>query len=140
MPLSRYTERNLLNSLFGQSDAFGAFASVPTLYLALFTAAPNKDGTGGTEANYGGYARVLPEEWAGITGNEGMVLTGDEVFPEATSGDNLVTHLALFDAVTGGNLVAFDEADAAIRVTKGVQPVIRGTFGATWSLNITDCP
>jgi hypothetical protein len=140
MPLSRRTERGLLNALFAQDDVFGAFANEPTLYLALFTAAPNKDGTGGTEANYGGYARVLPEEWAGIQANEGMKITADEVFPEATSGNNLITHLALFDAVTGGNLIAFDEADAAIRVTKGVQPVIRGVFGATWSLNITDCP
>jgi len=142
MPLSRRTERALLNSLFDQggSSDFGSFASTPTLYLALFTAAPNKDGTGGTEANYGGYARVLPEEWAGIQASEGMAMANDEFFPQATSGNNLVTHLALFDANTGGNLIAYDVADAPIRVTEGVQPVIRGSFGTNWTLNITDCP
>jgi hypothetical protein len=101
MPLSRYAEGGLLNPLFQNAGGFGLLSNEPETYIALMTAVPNKDGTGGTEANYGGYARVnATGEWAGVQAGEAMDLTGDVEFPRATSGNNVVTHMAIYDANT----------------------------------------
>jgi hypothetical protein len=141
MPLSRYTERGLLNALFKNPEAFGSLANEPTIYIALMTAAPNKNGTGGTEANYGGYARLLPEEWAGIQTNEAMFMTSEESFPTATSGSNVITHYALYDAATDGNLIAFDELDYPITITTGMTPIFAAfNMRDTLSFNLSDCP
>jgi hypothetical protein len=138
MPLSRYAEGGLLNPLFQNAGGFGLLSNEPETYIALMTAVPNKDGTGGTEANYGGYARVnATGEWAGVQAGEAMDLTGDVEFPRATSGNNVVTHMAIYDANTSGNLLAFESVGSPITITVGMRPVFRV---GDLSIDIADCP
>jgi hypothetical protein len=138
MPFSRRTERALLNSLFGKSSDFGALATAPSIHAALMTASPTKT-TSGTEANYTSYARVsvAAGDWAASSGNDPIKNGNDIVFPEATGGSNTVTHFALFDASTAGNVIAYGALTASLTVTSGVQPRFK-TDDLT--VQITDCP
>lgn len=86
-------------------------------HVALFTAAPS-DAGGGTEVSGGSYARVaVPRTLAAWSGTQGAGTTTAStgsggrssnnnpiVFPAATANWGTVTHVALFDAATGGNM------------------------------------
>ncbi len=138
MPFARRTERALLNSLFGKSSDFGALATAPTVYVALMTATPNKTG-GGTEANYTSYARVTTSagDWTASSGNDPIKNGAALTFPEATGGSNTVTHFALYDASTTGNLIAYGALNASLTVTSGVQPRFQID---DLTVQIEDCP
>ncbi len=77
-----------------------------TWYVGLFTVQPS-GGSGGTEANYTGYARQsltsgttdFTVTSAGLTQNA-IVVT----FPTNTGSAQTVVGYGLFDALTGGNL------------------------------------
>jgi hypothetical protein len=138
MPFARRTERALLNSLFGKTSDFGVLATRPDTYVALMTASPNKTG-GGTEANYGAYARieVEPSDWDAASGDFPISNDDNITFPEATSGNNVVTHFAIYDANTTGELIAYGALNASLTVTEGVQP--RFKIGDL-TVQIEDCP
>jgi hypothetical protein len=79
-----------------------AFTSPATVYLALFTTATT-DAGGGTEVVGGSYARQAVAFSAGAAGTGAAENTAVESFsnmPAAT-----VTHAALFDASSGGNML-----------------------------------
>jgi hypothetical protein len=104
MSWTRYTQTKVLNHIFGGA----AFTKPAGLYVALFTAAPSDDG-GGTEVSGGAYARVaLPSQTvtAGAGANPSTsVNPADLLFPTATADWGTVTHAAVFDAATGGNMI-----------------------------------
>ncbi len=71
-------------------------------YVALFTTPPADDGSG-TEVTGGSYARQsvgLSPASDGTSSNAGGI-----IFPNATAGWGTVTHFALYDALTGGNML-----------------------------------
>lgn len=79
-----------------------AYTSPTTVYLALFTTATT-DAGGGTEVAGGSYARQAVAFAAGGAGTGAADNSADESFsnmPAAT-----VTHAALFDASSGGNML-----------------------------------
>lgn len=122
MSFTGYTENAILNSLFGKTSDFGALASAPTLYAALFTAAPN-DAGGGTEAAYTSYARVgtAPSDWN--ASSSGEIDNANAIqFPQATGGTETITHFGVYDAASGGNLVAYGAANSSLAVSNGIQP------------------
>lgn len=109
MPLSNYAAQATLNSLFGKTSNFGALATRPTLYVALFTTAPANDGTGGTEvsATSTGYARVstAPADWNAATlANPSVVSNVNPItFAKATGSWGTITSFGIYDAATAGN-------------------------------------
>lgn len=79
-----------------------AYTSPTTVYLALFTSATD-DAGGGTEVTGGSYARQAVTFAAGAAGSGAADNSSDVSFtnmPAAT-----VTHAALFDASSGGNML-----------------------------------
>jgi len=122
---SNYLENALLNSLFGKTSDLGALASVPTIYLALLTAAPNDASTGSTitEANYTGYARkqTAASDWNAASGGAIDNLNA-LAFDACTGGSSTVTHFALVDAATAGNVLAYGALDASPAVSSGITP------------------
>jgi len=73
-----------------------------TVYVGLYTAAPSDSG-GGTEVSGGAYARqaiTFSAAAAGTTNNSAVV-----TFPTATANWGTITHFALFDASTAGNML-----------------------------------
>ena len=126
MSFSNYAAQALLNSLFGKTSNYGALGSAPTIHVALFTTAPGEDGTGGTEVSGNGYARVATTaaDWAGATDADPSVVTNANAitFPSATGAWGTVTDFGLYDASTGGNMIATGSLTTSKAPTSGDTP------------------
>lgn len=112
--LSDYLENALLDHIFRNST----FTRPANIYVALYTAAPS-DAGGGTEVSGGSYARQAiatgaSSGWDASSGGA-TANTATTTFPTATGNWGTITHVGLFDAVTGGNLL-FHGALAASKV------------------------
>lgn len=104
--MSDYLETQLRTHLFRT----GSFTKPAALHVALFTAAPS-DAGGGTEVSGGSYARVqrnpgdanwsAPNGTGGVTANVAPI-----IFPAPSADWGTVTHFAIFDAATAGNMLA----------------------------------
>jgi len=116
--ISNFLEAELLDHVFNAL----AYAAGPDTYVALFTDDPGDDASG-TEVSGGSYARVRVYEngggtpdWtlAAVDGVAYSVENDDSItFPTATASWGTVTHVAIFDAATSGNLLyhgALDES------------------------------
>ena len=93
-----------------------AYTPPATVYVALFTTATT-DAGGGTEVSGGSYARqavTLSAAAGGASEN-----SADVTFPQATADWGTVTHLALMDALTGGNMLMHTPLDASKTVNNG---------------------
>ena len=101
MSFSNTAETLVLNWLLTASSA-----TRPTAwYLALYTAAPGEAG-GGTEVTTVGTAYARQSSAFTVTGNTASNTSAIE-FPTATATYGTVSHVGVFDAVTGGNLIAY---------------------------------
>lgn len=87
-------------------------------YVALFTAAPS-DAGGGTELSGSGYARQS-------VGASGLTVSGDTAsnatdieFPTATGSWGTITHAAIFDASTAGNMICWGALGASRTIDTG---------------------
>lgn len=81
------------------------YTSPPNVYLALFTADPTDANLTENEVSAEGtaYARqevVFKEPVDGVTSNQGTVS-----FPTAALAWGTITHMGIYDAPTGGNLL-----------------------------------
>lgn len=99
--LSDHAEQLVLNWLFTTETATRPAGR----FMELYTAAPN-DAGGGTVVSGGGYVRkaiafTAAASPGGTTANSGAV-----VFTASGGSWGTVTHMAIFDAVSGGNLLA----------------------------------
>jgi hypothetical protein len=110
---SDYTENKVLDHVVGKTSF-----TMPTAYIGLSTADPTDDASGLAEPSGNGYARVTTSgsDWDAASGGataNATVLT----FPEATGSWGTVTHFALFDAATSGNMLAHGTLDASRAIT-----------------------
>ncbi len=98
--LSDYSEKALLDWLMG-----GATPTRPSArYIALFTAAPADSG-GGTEVTGSGYARQSTVFEAASSPGGTTQNSGAASFTAAGGNWGAVTHMAILDAVTAGNML-----------------------------------
>jgi len=99
MSFSNYLETKVLDHVFGGT----AYTAPTTLYVALFTT-DNTDSGGGTEVSGGAYARqtVTFTTSGATTSND-----SDIEFPTATANYGTVIAVAVMDALTGGNQLAY---------------------------------
>lgn len=106
--MTDYTADHLLEWVTGKT----AFPTLPTVYVALFTAVGTDAGTGFTEVSGGSYARAATagSDWAAASGTapSGITNTNAVVFPTATVGWGVVIGWGLYDDPTAGNLLAWD--------------------------------
>jgi hypothetical protein len=123
--LSDYLENKLIDWLLRNQT----FTPPATAYVGLLTAAPSDTG-GGTGVSGGSYARVSVASslanWAGTqsagstTASSGTGGTtsnnGTITFPAPTANWGTVTHFAVYDASTAGNLLFW----AALTTSKTV--------------------
>lgn len=133
--MSDFLENKLIDWFFraqaiGVTGASAAAGTGPTaLFIALLTAAPSDTG-GGTEVSGGSYARVSVTSaltaWAGTqsatsttasSGTGGTTSNNAAItFPAPTANWGSVTHFAIYDASSAGNLLFW----AALTVAKTV--------------------
>lgn len=113
---SDYTENLVLTWLFTSSSA-----TRPTAwYVGLFTAAPSDTG-GGTEVTGYDYARVATGTIT-VSGTAPTLATNSAAieFAAANGGNwGSITHAAIFDASTSGNMVAWAELTTARTINDG---------------------
>jgi hypothetical protein len=113
-----YTENKVLDHIVGKTSF-----TMPTAYVGLSTADPTDDASGLAEPSGNGYARVTTAgaDWnaaaSGATSNANSL-----EFPEASGSWGTVTHFALFDAATSGNMLAHGTLDASRSITSGITP------------------
>ena len=137
MYASKYFEGLMLNLLKGQT------ISIPgPLYLGLFLSNPGDTGTGGTEISYNRYARQVITFSNPTPSGNGLMTQNSQMisYEEADSsvGTATVTHVAVFDDLTSGNMLLYGWLDTALVVQAGVSPVFRaGSVKWIWSGNFS---
>ena len=112
---SDYTENLLLTWLLTTSSA-----TRPTAwYVGLFTAAPSDTG-GGTEVTGNGYARVATGTIS-VSGTDTLATNAAAIEFAAASGGNwgTITHAAIFDASTSGNMLAWAQLTTSRTINDG---------------------
>jgi len=102
MAFSDYLEDKVLDHVFGGN----AFTAPSTLYVALFTVAPSDTG-GGTEVSGGAYARQTATFNVSGTNPTEASNTASIEYPTATASYGTVLAVGVFDALSGGNLLAY---------------------------------
>jgi hypothetical protein len=111
MSFSNYFETQVLQWAFTTGSA-----TRPTQWhIALYTAAPSDTG-GGTEVSGNGYARVAATFT--VSGNLATNASSLE-WAAATGSWGTVTHAAVFDAATGGNMLAHGALTSARTINSG---------------------
>lgn len=130
MPKSTYLANKVLDHVLGGT----VFTPPASLYYGLFTAAPSAGG-GGTEVSGGSYARkqITNNTTNNPNASGGSKANGSSIdFPFATAGWGTLTHVAIFDAPTGGNMLYY----AALTTPRTVNADDAFTFQAgqlTWT-------
>ena len=110
MSLSNTFETTVLTWLLTSSAA-----TRPTAwYVALFTSNPAEDASG-TEVSTSGTAYARQSVTFTVSGNTASNSAAIE-FPTATASYGTVTHVGVFDASSGGNLIAY----AALTTSKAI--------------------
>ena len=105
MAFTDYLENKLLAHTFSNT----AYTSPSTVYVALYTVAPT-DSTTGTEVTGGGYVR----QSASFTTNASAI-----EWPTATADYGTVVAVAVLDASSSGNMLAFAALDTNKTISTG---------------------
>ena len=100
---TNYLEDKVIGHLFGGT----AYTAPGTWYAGLQTAAPS-DSAAGTEVSGGAYARQSVAWTIATSGTAQASNTAALEWSAATTDWGTVTHAGIYDAVSGGNLVAFE--------------------------------
>jgi hypothetical protein len=128
MSFADYLEAKLLNHLFSKS-AFTA----PTVYVGLSTADPGDNAAALAEPSGNSYARVATAAGDWSTATVGTITNANAIaFPKATGSWGTITYACLFDADTGGHLLA----SVALSPSKAIASNDTATFQSS-SLTIT---
>ena len=125
--MSDFLENEIIDHIFRT----GTYTAPTVIAVALFTAAPSDSG-GGTEVATGSYARVSvgasDTDWNATQGGTSGDSSGtggltdnasDITFPTATASWGTVTHVGIFDATSGGNLLFHGTLTASKTVDNG---------------------
>lgn len=115
---SNYLEEKFLTGLLGGSNV--TFSGKP--YIALMKTAPSDSG-GGTEVTGTNYSRVqVGGNGQGdfTVGSTGTATNSSAfTFTDAGSDWGTVTHIALYDSATGGNLLLYATLNASANIQNG---------------------
>jgi hypothetical protein len=111
MSFSNDFETRVLQYIF----TTGSVTRPTAWHVALYTAAPNDSG-GGTEVTGGAYARQSVA--FSVSGNT-ATNSGAVEYPTATASYGTVSHVGVFDAATGGNLIAYAALSASKAIDTG---------------------
>lgn len=112
-----YAENKVLDHLVGKTTF-----TLPSVWVALFTVTPtDEDGTGGTEASAGNYARksTAGADWEAAAAGANQN-ANDITFIECATADwGTITAFALYDALTVGNMLAWGALGTSKAITVG---------------------
>ena len=108
-----YLEDKILNHVFTNT----AYTSPTTVYVGLFTVAPTDTG-GGTEVSGSGYARKSATFT--VSGTSTLATNSAAIeFDAATGSWGTIVAIAVFDALTTGNMLAFADLTTSKAISSG---------------------
>jgi len=112
---TNYTENLVLTWLL----TTGTATRPTSWFVGLFTAAPSDTG-GGTEVSGSGYARKATGTIT-VSGTATTATNAAAIEFDPASGGNWgsITHAAIFDASTGGNMIAWAQLTTARTINDG---------------------
>lgn len=113
MSFTNYLENAVMDHVFGA----GTFAK-PGRYVALFTGAPGEAG-GGTEVSGAAYARQAAAFTVSGSAPTSASISSAVEYPTAGSAWGTVTHAAVFDSLTGGNMLGYAALAEAKPISSG---------------------
>jgi len=116
--LTNYLEDKIWNHVFGSTT----YTKPTNWYVGLLTATPS-DSAGGTEVSGGSYARQVCAFTITGTGTAEAKNTSAITFPTATADWGIIGWVGIYDALTSGNLVAYQnlqKSDFSTSTTKTV--------------------
>jgi len=113
---SNYAENKVLDHIVGKTS----FTMPTNIYVALSTADPTDAGSGIAEPSGNGYARkqTVAANW-NAAANGSISNAQDIQFDQATGSWGTITHFALFDALTDGNMLAHGSLGTSKTITNG---------------------
>ena len=111
MAFTDFLEHKLVAHTFSATP----YTSPSTVYVALYTVAPT-DSTTGTEVSGGGYARQSASFTT--TGNAATNASAIE-YPTATGNYGTVVAVAILDASSSGNMLAYATLSASKTISTG---------------------
>lgn len=120
---SNALENDLVSYVF--SAAAPSWAAAASLYVSLHTGDPGEGGDQSTnECAYDGYQRVGVSRSGGWTITGGQAQNASQVlFPQCTSGSEVVTHFGLgVDSTGAGILLYKGQLTSPLNVSAGISP------------------
>ena len=116
--LTNYLEDKIWNHVFGSTT----YTKPTNWYVGLLTATPS-DSASGSEVSGGSYARQVCAFTITGTGTAEAKNTSAITFPTATADWGIIGWVGIYDALTSGNLVAYQnlqKSDFSTSTTKTV--------------------
>ncbi len=116
--LTNYLEDKIINHVFGSTT----YTKPTNWYVGLLTATPS-DSAAGTEVSGGSYARQVCAFTITGSGIAQALNTSAITFPTATADWGVVGWVGLYDALTSGNLAAYQnlqQSDFSTATTKTI--------------------
>jgi hypothetical protein len=110
--MSNYLENALINATLRNTT----YTSPSTVYVGLFTSDPTDAGSG-NEVSGGSYAREAMT--FGAPSNGASVNSAAVEFDQATGNWGTITHFAIFDALTTGNMLYHGALTASKTIETG---------------------
>jgi hypothetical protein len=121
----------LENELYDHVLRASAYTAPTNIYVSLHTADPTDAGTG-TEVSGGSYARTAVTMGAPTNGSG--TNSADVQFPQATADWGNVSHIAIWDATTAGNMLFHTPLDTTKNITTGdVFKIASGSLTVTFA-------
>ena len=132
MYLSNFFEQKVLGCFAGVS-----FTGIATPYITLSSTDPGESGAGIFEPSYTGFARMpltltAPAPMSGVANSVGFSNQAEIKFAKADTDQASATHIAIFDSLAGGNMLAYARLDTAKAIRANVEPVIRVGEARFW--------
>lgn len=122
---------HLENELYDHVLRNASYTSPTNIYVSLHTADPTDAGTG-TEVSGGSYARTAVTMGAPTNGSG--TNSADVQFPQCTSDWGSVSHIGIWDATTGGNMLFHSPLDTTKNLTTGdVFKIASGSLTVTFA-------
>ena len=120
--MTNHFEQLILNTMRGITAVAPA-----NVYVALFLSDPTETGVAGTEADYTGYVRQTLELDTPTASGTTVTCknTSQVTFPTPEANVGTVTHAAIMDAQTGGNVLIYKQLDNPIRIADVKKDIAR---------------
>jgi hypothetical protein len=114
---SNYLENEILDHIL----KVGAYSVPSNIYVALSTADPTESGGSIAEPSGNNYSRVACNTWDAASGGA-TANTSTITFPTPSGSWGTVTHFALYDASSAGNMLFYGALSASKNIGAGDTP------------------